>query len=362
MNDEEARERRSTTKRAGRVYSRMVLARDVVGPRAGGNNDVDTCVCEITPLLLVCPLPPFGARSALMATARPARAFAAVPALGRVARRVAPRAVRSDAAAIPRRDAIFGTAASAALASACFAPRPGLAADIGSVGLSKGGVGEPLRPLAEYRAALDAADAELAAIAADLRAEAGGPPRPDEAPREDDRAFDADSDAFLFDEPALAAPMSAPARRAVQARLHSGELGRFWITSRGTDRYMIGTRSPFARDEEDLWKLLPERSGPLGKLLQPDFDNPDDPLCLVYSCVNDPRAPPSIDVLYALKLLDEGLATDGVTAIGLEGNCEDAREKLRAYRELVERDADAKVTDEAWRNPAPGKGWGRVGV
>jgi hypothetical protein len=31
----------------------------------------------------------------------------------------------------------------------------------------------------------------------------------------------------------------------------------------------------------------------------------DDPLCLVYSCVNDPRAPPSVDVLYALKLLDE---------------------------------------------------------
>ena len=36
--------------------------------------------------------------------------------------------------------------------------------------------------------------------------------------------------------------------------------------------------------------------------------------------MNDPRAPPSIDVLYALKLLDEGLATKGVTARGLLGN------------------------------------------
>ena len=83
------------------------------------------------------------------------------------------------------------------------------------------------------------------------------------------------------------------------------------VTSRGSDRYMMGQRSPFARDKEDLWKLIPEKSGPLGKLLQPDFDNADDKLCLIYSCVNDPRAPPSIDVLYSLKLLDEGLATDG---------------------------------------------------
>ena len=155
---------------------------------------------------------------------------------------------------------------------------------------------------------------------------------------------------------------SPPPRAAFKTRLHADELGAFWVTSRGTDRYVSAARSPFARDREDLWKLLPERSGPLGKILQPDFDNPDDPLCLVYSCVNDPRAPPSIDVLYALKLLDEGLATEGVTATGLLANAEDAAEKLQAYVRLVDAEANPELRDDAWRNPAPARGWGRVGI
>ena len=159
------------------------------------------------------------------------------------------------------------------------------AADFGSVSLSPGGIGEPLRPLAEYRAALDRAAAELDAIARDLR-DAAGIPRDvasDAAKREDD-------DLLFLDLPAAAPPLAPAARAAFKTRLHADELGAFWVTSRGTDRYVSAARSPFARDREDLWKLLPERSGPLGKILQPDFDNPDDPLCLVYSCVNDPRA------------------------------------------------------------------------
>lgn len=231
------------------------------------------------------------------------------------------------------------------------------AADFGSVSLSPGGIGEPLRPLAEYRAALDRAAAELDAIARDLR-DAAGVPRDvasDAAKREDD-------DLLFLDLPAAAPPLAPAARAAFKTRLHADELGAFWVTSRGTDRYVSAARSPFARDREDLWKLLPERSGPLGKILQPDFDNPDDPLCLVYSCVNDPRAPPSIDVLYALKLLDEGLATEGVTATGLLANAEDAAEKLQAYVRLVDAEANPELRDDAWRNPAPARGWGRVGI
>ena len=144
-------------------------------------------------------------------------------------------------------------------------------------------MGKPLGPLKEYRTALDGAVSELDAVCAELRAAAGSTSSVDE-----------------FDVPAYAAPLDAVTRASIAHRLHVDELGAFWVTSRGTDRYMAGERSPFARDREDLWKLLPEKSGPLGKLLQPDFDNPDDPLCLIYSCVNDPRAPPSIDVLLSL--------------------------------------------------------------
>ena len=54
------------------------------------------------------------------------------------------------------------------------------------------------------------------------------------------------------------------------------------MTSRGTDRYMMGLqRGAFARDQEDMWKLLPEKSGPLGRplgrALTPDFNNPAGP-------------------------------------------------------------------------------------
>ena len=85
---------------------------------------------------------------------------------------------------------------------------------------------------------------------------------------------------------------------------NKGRLGAFWRTSRGTDHYMSFQRSNFARDKEDLWKLLPDKTG-MGGFMTPTFENPDDPRCIVYSCVTDSRAPPSIDTLYALKLLDE---------------------------------------------------------
>lgn len=223
------------------------------------------------------------------------------------------------------------------------------------------GLNEPLRPLAEYRAALDRAMQELDAIVTDL----GGDNSSVSTTSLDDALFLASSEDFseeLFASAPPAVPLTAQQRSVFKARLHAGELGFFWVTSRGTDRYMMGQRSPFARDKEDLWKLLPEKSGPLGKFLQPDFDNPDDKLCLVYSCVNDPRAPPSIDVLYSLKLLDEGLATEGVTAGGLLNNAVDSRSKLTAYLALVDAEADPALTDDDWRNPAPAKGWGKVGV
>ena len=169
-----------------------------------------------------------------------------------------------DASRWSRRGALFSMVGTAAWARS---PRPALAEP------SAEGVGKPLRPLKEYRTALDGAVSELDAVCAELRAAAGSTSSVDE-----------------FDVPAYAAPLDAVTRASIAHRLHVDELGAFWVTSRGTDRYMAGERSPFARDREDLWKLLPEKSGPLGKLLQPDFDNPDDPLCLIYSRASTTRA------------------------------------------------------------------------
>ena len=88
--------------------------------------------------------------------------------------------------------------------------------------------------------------------------------------------------------------------------------------TRSADRYIAvglpGEKGALAREEADLFALLPERAGPLSKLLKPTWDDADDPLCLVYSCVNDPDAPPSINTLYALKLLHVGLG------IGADGD------------------------------------------
>jgi hypothetical protein len=257
-----------------------------------------------------------------------------------------------------RRAVLFAAGAATALT-----PLESLAADFGSVSLASDAVNEPLKPLAEYTAALERAASELDDIAKVLSEESGvSTPLKGEGATLTNDAADPNS----FDDPELsvAAPLSQKTRTALKTKLHSGSLGRFWVTARGADRYLAGalSRSSFARDKEDLWKLIPEKSGPLGKLLVPNFDNPDDPLCLIYSCVNDPRAPPSIDTLYALKLLDEGFATKGVTARGLSGNCRDAAEKLRAYQNVVRDKADGALVDKEWRNPAPAKGWGRVGI
>ena len=149
--------------------------------------------------------------------------------------------------------------------------------------------------------------------------------------------------------------------------LHVGELGRFWVTARGCDKRASGTRerSPFAREKEDMWALIPEKSGPLGRLLRPDFDNPDDKLCLIYSCVNDPSAPASINTLYSLKLFDEGLRAaakgERATPEGLSFVARDVLEKLATYRALVIEKADRDMLDDAWVNPAPTR-WSGVGI
>ncbi|KAK3254022.1 hypothetical protein CYMTET_36749 [Cymbomonas tetramitiformis] len=133
-------------------------------------------------------------------------------------------------------------------------------------------------------------------------------------------------------------------------QLHEGELGRFWANARAVDRYVLAVdpslRGALAREQADMFELLPEKAGPLASLLRPNWDDPDDRLCLVYSCVNDPGAPISITTLYALKFLHVGLKLgisgslvpgqrgsggQRVRPEGLLFNVEDAQAKMNEY-------------------------------
>ena len=65
-------------------------------------------------------------------------------------------------------------------------------------------------------------------------------------------------------------------------------------------------------------------------------------VCLVFSCFNDPRAPPSTDMMLSLKLLSEGVnmglrGDSRISAEGLILSLDDVLEKVNAYVNLVDR-------------------------
>lgn len=135
------------------------------------------------------------------------------------------------------------------------------------------------------------------------------------------------------------APPPVPAlRRRITAR--GSALGDGWFAAaRGADAYLGVERNALAREQNDLFRVLPERAGPLlSAALSPNWDDPDDKHCLLYACVNDPDAPPSIDALYALKLLQAGLELPPgkASAEGLLYNAQDALEKVDAHLALVD--------------------------
>ena len=72
-----------------------------------------------------------------------------------------------------------------------------------------------------------------------------------------------------------------------------------------------------------------------------NVERTNDFLCFVFSCFNDPRAPPSTDALLSLRLLTDGVAMglrgdERITAEGLTLSVQDVREKLAAYADVVE--------------------------
>jgi len=210
-----------------------------------------------------------------------------------------------------------------------------------------------LQPLETYKKRLKRVERELSAIVSSL-----GDDVEENEVSEDE-----------FDLRQFSGIVSKSELESIRKALHENELGNFWEIALGANKYLnSGIKSDFARGEEDLWKLAPKKSEAISNFLTPDFNNADDKLCLIYSCVNDPSAPPSIDVLYALKLFDEGLREASkkktVTRDGLREVAKDALEKLQAYEKLVEREAVETPSSarEAWKNPAFGKGWHGTGI
>lgn len=210
-----------------------------------------------------------------------------------------------------------------------------------------------LQPLETYKKRLKRVEKELSAIVSSLGDDV------------DENEVSEDE----FDLRQFSGIVSKSELESIRKALHENELGNFWEIALGANKYLnSGIKSDFARGEEDLWKLAPKKSEAISNFLTPDFNNADDKLCLIYSCVNDPSAPPSIDVLYALKLFDEGLREASkkktVTRDGLREVAKDALEKLQTYEKLVEREAVETPSSarEAWKNPAFGKGWHGTGI
>ena len=74
----------------------------------------------------------------------------------------------------------------------------------------------------------------------------------------------------------------------------------------------------------------------------PGVERTNDFLCAVFSCFNDPRAPPSTDMMLSLKLLSEGVnmglrGDPRISAEGLILSLDDVLEKVNAYVNLVDR-------------------------
>lgn len=68
---------------------------------------------------------------------------------------------------------------------------------------------------------------------------------------------------------------------------------------------------------------------------------PNDFLCAVFSCYNDPRAPPSTEMLLTLRLAKDGvkmgLRNDArITAVGLTASLTDVLEKMDDYLAVVD--------------------------
>lgn len=135
-----------------------------------------------------------------------------------------------------------------------------------------------------------------------------------------------------------------PPLREMKKRLSSGAIADLPAAATRLDRFID---APDLEDwEQAVWSSVSEQTrgsrdidSVTGKRLG-NVERTNDFLCFVFSCFNDPRAPPSTDALLSLRLLSDGVAMglrgdDRITAEGLTYSVEDVREKLDAYVDVV---------------------------
>jgi hypothetical protein len=136
-----------------------------------------------------------------------------------------------------------------------------------------------------------------------------------------------------------------PPLREIKKRLSSGAIADLPAAATRLDRFID---APDLQDwEQAVWSSVSEQTrgsrdidAVTGKRLG-NVERTNDFLCFVFSCFNDPRAPPSTDALLSLRLLSDGIAMglrgdERITAEGLTFSVEDVREKLDAYVDLVQ--------------------------
>lgn len=136
-----------------------------------------------------------------------------------------------------------------------------------------------------------------------------------------------------------------PPLKDLKKRLSSGAVADLPAAAVRLDRFID---APELEDwEEAVWTSVSEETrgsrdiqGVTGRRLG-NVERTNDFLCFVFSCFNDPRAPPSTDALLSLRLLSDGVAMglrgdERITAEGLTFSVQDVREKLAAYTDVVE--------------------------
>ena len=136
-----------------------------------------------------------------------------------------------------------------------------------------------------------------------------------------------------------------PPLKDLKKRLSSGAVADLPAAAVRLDRFID---APELEDwEEAVWTSVSEETrgsrdiqGVTGRRLG-NVERTNDFLCFVFSCFNDPRAPPSTDALLSLRLLTDGVAMglrgdERITAEGLTLSVQDVREKLAAYADVVE--------------------------
>lgn len=126
----------------------------------------------------------------------------------------------------------------------------------------------------------------------------------------------------------------------LRKKLRSGALGDVRKVAESADAY-IG-EAPLDVLDETVWASMPndqDSEGGMKRTVKVPF-GPNEFLCVIFSCVNDPRMVPSTDLLLTQKNLDTGLrmgmARDRrISNQGILTNMDDLESKLIGYKETL---------------------------